>query len=89
MGIPQQEQHPKEELINSSPPQTPRASSPGLDEVRAILSACGKSAVLGPLEDNEEEDDEEEGDEEDEQSGKGGAMLAALEQAMSGLAVAH
>ncbi|MEW5318498.1 MAG: hypothetical protein WDW38_009714 [Sanguina aurantia] len=64
-------------------------SESGLEEVRGILSAAGKGAVLGPLEDNEEEDADEEDDGEDEQSGKGGAMLAALEQAMSGLAVAH
>lgn len=58
----------------------------GLDEVRSILSACGKSAVLGPLEENEEEDDEDD-DEDDGSSSKGGAMVAALEQAMAGMAV--
>ncbi|MEW5304729.1 MAG: hypothetical protein WDW36_007321 [Sanguina aurantia] len=63
-------------------------SESGLEEVRGILSAAGKGAVLGPLEENEEEDADEDDDGEYEQSGRGGAMLAALEQAMSGLAVA-
>lgn len=64
------------------------ANSTGLEEVRSILSACGKSAVLGTLDENEEDDDDEDADEDDGASGKGVAMVAALEQAMAGLAVA-
>ncbi|EFJ41793.1 hypothetical protein VOLCADRAFT_107530 [Volvox carteri f. nagariensis] len=55
-------------------------SDDGLDELRGVMEGAGKSAALGPLDNNMEEDEEEE---EEEEEGEGGADDFGLSEALA------